>query len=232
MIRRKVVDLLPIFVSIIIAFCIGVVVWKILALIFPHKSVLELSLGAIEPDYDLPRWAVGSIVFGLLYIFLCYLQDISLARQALRNIDVAFTFKLFWIAVLSLRIVFSLYLVSFWSNYIFYRWFSSISLAIGGFGNDFFVRQGCVIVPSLLGIYIIVIEPWKKLISMTPSRFLGTGGRISSIIFISINFYLLSVIGFFSHIIIPILIDLIFLTLLVIMINMKGHAINNRANDT
>ena len=146
MIKKRIITLLSITTSVFIASSIGFLTWKILELIYPHKNILEFSLGAIEPDYDLPRWAVGSIVFGSLYLSVCYLWDKSLMMQSLKKIDLDFASKPLWIGMFSLKIVFSLYLVSFWGNYVFYVWFSNINLMIGGLGSDFLVRQGCVVI--------------------------------------------------------------------------------------
>jgi hypothetical protein len=229
MIKKRIIAILSIAASVLIASCIGFIAWKILELVYPHKSVLEFSLDAIGPDYDLPRWAVGSVVFGLFYLSMCYLWDKSLMTQSLKKTGIDFASKPLWIGIFSLRIVFSLYLVSFWSNYVFYMWFSNINLMIGGLGNDFLVRQGCIVVSSLLGMYIILAEPLHKLSVFTSSRFLGTAARIVSIIFISINFYLLSLTGFPGNIISPILIALFFpIAYVIIMTTLKTRANDNK----
>ena len=232
MIKKRIITIVSIVVSVLIASCIGFLAWKILELIYPHKNILEFSLDAIEPDYDLPRWAVGSMVFGLLYLFICYLWDKSLITQSLKKIDLGFSSKPLWIGVISLRIVFSLYLVSFWSNYVFYMWFSNINLMIGGLGNDFLVRQGCIVVSSLLGMYIILAEPWQKLIAPAYPDIFRMIARVVSILSISINFYLLSITKFSGNINIPILITLIFLVLFGFTFIAKDyskhyHSVNN-----
>jgi hypothetical protein len=213
MIKRRIITILYIVASVLIALCVGFLVWKILELIYPHKSILDVSLDAIVPDYDLPRWAMGSIVFGLLYLYVCYLWDKSLLTQSHKKINVDFPANPLWVGVFSLRIVFSLYFVSFWSNYVFYMWFSNISLMIGGFGNDFYLRQGCVIVASLLGIYIILAEPWQKLITPAFPDSLRMIARVVSVLLISINFYLLSITTFSGNVNIPILITFTFFVL-------------------
>jgi hypothetical protein len=229
MTKKHIITLLSITASMLIASCIGFLAWKILELVYPHKNILELSLDAIEPDYDLPRWAVGSIAFGLLYLIISHLWDNALKAMEIQKTDFVLKSKMLWVSVLPSRIVLSLFLISFWSNYVSYQWFSNISIMIGDFKNDFLVRLLCIIVPSLLGIYIITIEPWQKLITFTSSRFFGTVGRIVSIIFISVNFYLLSITKFPSNITIPILIALSFLiAFVVLMATLQGHTIKEQ----
>lgn len=224
MIKKRIITILSIVMSLLIASCIGFLSWKILELIYPHKSILEFSLDAIEPDYDLPRWAAGSIVFGLLYLYICYLWDKKLMTQSLKKTDLDFASKPLWIGVFSLRIVFSLYLVSFWSNYVFYMWFSNIGLMIGGLGNDFLVRQGCIVVSSLLGMYTILAEPWQKLIAPAYPNILRMIARVVSVLLISVNFFLLSITKFSGNINTSILITSIFLVFFGFTFIAKDHS--------